>query len=832
MYAHINKLALRLMRRDWRAGELRVLAIALVIAVTCVTSVVFFTDRIAQALDLQASELLAADLRVVSDRSVKPEYLQAAKERQLETAQTVSFRSMVLNPGGASQLAEIKAVNENYPLRGALKISRQAFDAGEIADQVPAAGEVWIEPRMVNQLNVSPGDDIVLGSRTFRIAAFLRYEPDRSGDLFSIAPRVLMNIKDLPETGLIQEGSRMRYRLLVAGEKANVRQFRSWVEKQLQIGEQVEDVRDARQEVRIALQRGQQFLGLSAIISVVLAFVAVAMAAQRYAERHLNTCAILRCVGAHQSHIARIFLVQLLVLGIVASTIGCVIGYLAHIVLYQIAGSLILVNLPPPSLWPLLSGFAVGLLGLVGFALPPIWRLRNVPTLSVLRRELGNLRSVTLTSYLFGVITLALLVLWQSGNLKLGSSVLGGVLLTSLILALFAFGLVVFLKRILPRLHVEWRFAIANITRRRVTSIVQVVAFGIGIMVLLLLTMVRGDLLESWQNSLPPDASNRFVINIQPDQLESIQAFFHKQGLSQTRLYPMVRGRLVKINGTDLQTDEFDDERAKRLATREFNLSWAREMQVDNKIVKGDWWSGVGFDRQQFSVEEGIAQTLNLKLGDVLTYQIAGEEVSGEVTSLRSVQWDTFRANFFVLAPPGLLDDYPASYITSFYLPADRAALLDELVREFPNLTIIDISVIMNQVRGIMSRITLTVEYVFIFTLLAGLTVMYAAIQSTLDQRIRENAILRAIGASRSRLLHGLAAEFAVMGLLAGLLAAFCASAAGFVLAEQVFELEYQFNLSLWLIGIVGGMLGVGIAGVLGTRHVLARPPLSIIKNI
>lgn len=831
MYANINKLALRLMRRDWRAGELRVLAIALIIAVTCVTSVVFFTDRIAQALDLQASELLAADLRVVSDHPVKPEYLQAAAEQQLQSAQTISFRSMVLNISGKSQLAEIKAVTGSYPLRGALKISRQAFDAGEIVDHGPAKGEVWIEPRMVNQLNVAPGDEITLGNKSFKISAFLRYEPDRSGDLFSIAPRVLMNLADLPATGLIQEGSRMRYRLLVAGEKSQVRQFRGWLEKHLAAGERVEDVRDARQEVRVALQRGQQFLGLSAIISVVLAFVAVAMAAQRYAERHLNTCAILRCVGAHQSHITRIFLVQLVLLGIIASSFGCLIGYFAHAILYQIAGNLFLVDLPAPSLWPLLSGYAVGLLGLIGFALPPIWRLRNVPTLSVLRRELGRLKPVTLTSYLFGVVSLALLILWQSGSLKLGFSVIGGVLLTALILALCAFGLILFLKRLLPRLHVEWRFAIANITRRKTASIVQVVAFGIGIMVLLLLTMVRSDLLETWQNSLPADASNRFVINIQPNQLESIQAFFKQHGLSQTRLYPMVRGRLVKINGEELNSEDFTDERAKRLATREFNLSWAKDMQTDNKIVKGKWWSQAGYDPHQFSVEEGIARTLNLKPGDVLTYQIAGEDVSASVTSLRSVQWDTFRANFFVLAPPGLLDDYPASYITSFYLPADRASLLDQLVRQFPNLTIIDISVIMNQVRGIMSRITLTVEYVFIFTLLAGLTVMYAAIQSTLDQRIRENAILRAIGASRKRLLLGLAAEFAVMGLLAGLLAAFCASAAGIVLAEQVFELEYQLNLLVWVIGVLGGVLGIGIAGVLGTRQVLARPPLAIIKN-
>ena len=830
MHSHINKLAFRLMRRDWRAGELRVLTAALVIAVTCVTSVVFFTDRIAQALDLQASELLAADLRVVSDQPIRQEYIDTAQERQLTLAQTISFRSMVLADGG-SQLAEIKAVNDHYPLRGSLKISQQAFDAGGITDQVPGPGEVWIEPRMVNQLGVSPGDDIILGSKPFKITAFLRYEPDRSGDLFSIAPRVLMNIQDLAATGLIQEGSRMRYRLLVAGEKSNVQQYRRGIEKMLEVGEHVEDVRDARQEVRIALQRGQQFLGLSAIISVVLAFVAVAMAAQRYAERHLNTCAILRCVGAQQSHISRIFLNQMVVLGFVASAIGCGIGYLAHAALYQVAGSLILVDLPAPSLWPILTGFAVGLLGLVGFALPPVWRLRDVPTLSVIRRELGSMKPLTLSSYLFGIITLAVLVLWQAGNVKLGVSVLGGIVLTALFLAVFALALIVFLKRLLPGLRVEWRFAIANITRRRVTSIVQVVAFGIGIMVLLLLSIVRGDLLESWQDSLPEDASNRFVINVQPDQIESVGQFFQDKGLTQTRLYPMVRGRQIKVNGSSLQTGSLHDERAKRLATREFNLSWANELQTDNKIVKGKWWSEEDPMRDQFSVEEGIAKTLNLKLGDVLTYQIAGENVSAKITSLRSVQWDTFRANFFVLAPVGLLEDFPASYITSFYLPDNNAALLDELVRQFPNLTVIDISVIMNQVRAIMSRITLTVEYVFVFTLLAGLAVMYAAIQSTLDQRVRENAILRAIGASRRKLLFGLATEFAVMGLLAGLLAALCASVAGYVMAEQVFELEYQLNLMMWFIGMLGGMLGIGLAGILGTRKVLARPPLTIIRK-
>ncbi|MGD8567141.1 MAG: FtsX-like permease family protein [Gammaproteobacteria bacterium] len=827
---HINRLALRMMRRDWRAGELRVLSAALVIAVTCVTSVVFFTDRIAQALDYQASELLAADLRVVSRHPLDAEFKQAARQRDLKTAETVGFRSMALGEHG-NQLAEIKAVSEHYPLRGALKISQHPFDAGMVTHAIPGRGEVWVEPRLQNQLSVSPGDTIRLGAKTFTIRAFLRYEPDRGGDMFSIAPRILMNLADLPATGLVQEGSRMRYRLLVAGEQSQVKAYRRWAEKHLHGRQEVEDVSDARQEVRTALDRGRQFLGLSAIVSVLLAFIAVAMAARRYAERHLNTCAILRCVGARQSHIIRIFLVQLSALAFIASALGCILGYLAHLVLYRIAGNLILVSLPAPSLWPVLVGFAVGLLGLMGFALPPVLRLRNVPTMSVIRRELGSLGPVALTSYMFGLLVLAALVLWQAGSLKLGFSVLGGVIATAALLAGFAFLLIILLKRLLPTLHVERRFAVANITRRSVTSVVQVVAFGIGIMVLLLLGIVRGDLLASWQDSLPPDASNRFVINIQPDQLKKVSTFFSDNGLKQAQLYPMVRGRLTKVNGKALDMDSLEGERARHLAAREFNLSWAKNLQIGNKITAGQWWGNVVENRHQFSVEEGIAKTLGLHIGDVLTYQIAGETVSGKITSLRSVQWDTFRANFFVLAPPGLLDNYPASFITSFYLPENKAQLLDQLVNRFPNLTVIDISVIMNQVRGIMSRITLTVEYVFVFTLLAGLTVMYAAIQSTLHQRIRENAILRAIGASRRRLLRGLAVEFVILGLLAGVLAAFCASIAGYVLARQVFDLDFHINPLLWVVGVAGGVIGVGLAGVLGTRKVLARPPLSIIKN-
>jgi len=827
---HVHRLAIRLLRRDWRSGEVTVLIMALLIAVASATSVVFFTDRISRALENQASELLAADLRIASDHTIDPVYVRKAKQYQLNTAQTISFRSMAVAASGG-QLVEVKVVSPKYPLRGNLKIARQAFGAETIVNHGPGPGEVWIEPRLMQSLGITLGQKLSLGSLSLVVSELLRYEPDRSGDMFSIAPRVLMNWGDLPRTGLVQEGSRIQYRLLVAGSNNQVRTFRNWIDKHLRHGERVEDVRDARQEVRLALDRGQRFLGLAATVSIVLAFIAVAMSAQRYAERHLDSCAILRCLGARHIHIFLIYFWQIFVLGLVASVAGCALGYIAHEILCQLADRLILVKLPAPSAWPIVMGLGVGVVGLVGFALPPIYRLRYVPTLRVFRREFGAINSTNLVSYFPGAVTLIVLVLWQSGSWQLGWRVISGILGTSLLLATVAYGLIVLLKRFLPRVNFQIRFALLNIVRHRVASILQLVAFGVGIMVLLLLGFVRTDLLDEWQSSLPANASNRFVINIQPDQLQKVEDFFQSRNLDQAKFYPMVRGRWTKINGVSVQAENFTDQRAKRLATREFNLSWASQLQSDNKIVAGHWWGSNPLTLGQFSVEEDLAKRLNMRLGDILTFEIAGESISAKITSLRSVKWDTFHANFFVLTPPGILSKFPVSYITSFYLPSEHADILDKLVAKFPNLTIIDISAVMNQVRIIISRITITVEFVFLFTLLAGLSVMYAAIQATLTQRIKENAILRAIGASRRRLQNGMVVEFTVLGLLAGLLAAAGASVAGYVMAVQVFELNYHFNALLWFAGLVGGAMIVGAAGILGTRKVWSTPPLRIIQN-
>jgi putative ABC transport system permease protein len=832
-------LSLRLLRRDWRAGELHVLLAAILVAVTCVTSVTFFTDRVGQALKTQSSELLGADLRMVADHPLESAVMTAAQSLGLAVAETRAFRSMIL-AGGQTKLAEIKAASDGYPLRGELRIAPGRFAPDSPTQALPNPGEAWVSPRLLQQLGLTVGDDVQVGNSRLRIAAVLSYEPDRSGDMFSIAPRLLMHLKDLRATGLEQEGSRIRYTLLLAGEQNAIAKFRRTLAPTLKRGERMEGVADARREVRMSLERAQQFLGLAAVVAVILACVAIAMAARRFAQRHLDVCAMMRCFGARQNQINRLFLMQLLMLGLIAGPLGVLLGFLAQAGLVNLLGPLILASLPTPSWTPAIIGLLVAVGGLLGFALPPILQLREVPILRVLRREgtagWSSLRPLSVTSYLAGIAALSALVLFQAGDIKLGMLLILGLAGTAVTLWIVAASLVFGLKRLTGQGHSAWRFGLANLGRHTGMSIVQVMAFGVGIMVLLLLTLVRGDLLRGWADSLPTDAPNRFVISIQPEQRDAVQAFFDQAFAGDEapaiKLFPMVRGRLVAINDEPVTVAGYADPRAKDLVEREFNLSWASKLQIDNAIVAGRWWGQAAHGEQLFSVEEGIARTLGIKLGDRLTYSIAGEKFTAEVDNLRSVKWDSFRANFFVLTPPGTLDAYPASYITSFYLPPDSTALLDSLVRQFPNLTVINIAALMDQIRQIIERVSLAVEYVFAFTLAAGLVVMVAAIQSTLDVRLRENAVLRALGARRRRLWVSLAAEFVTLGGLAGLLAALLASVLGYVIASQVLGLEYVINPWLWVTGLLVGGLGVGLAGIVGTRKVVNSPPLKVLQEI
>lgn len=813
-------LALRLLRRDWRAGELRVLMLALVIAVGGVTSVGFFTDRVNRALVRQAGFLIGGDLALVSDHLPAAVFAKEAQQRGLAHNSMLTFPSMVQG-GGRMHLADIRAVSPGYPLRGKIEVD------GRETRAIPSPGTIWPAPRLMRQLGLKPGDTVTVGERRLTVAGTLTREPDQAGSLFNIAPRLMMNYADLPATGLLQIGSRVGYRLSLAGEEDAVAAYRAWAAPHLARGERLESVTDARPEIRAALTRAERFLGLAALTGLVLAAVVVALAARRFLARHLDGCAVMRCLGASQSLIMRLFLTQFLLLGLVASLAGCGVGYVAQHFLAQHLGRLLAMELPAVSALPAFQGMVAGMVVLLAFILPPLLQLKKVSALRVLRREVGVSGNSGLAA-LVGVASIAALVVAQAGEAKLGGIILAGLALT----VVAALGLAYGLTRLLATLRggSGWRIGLANLHRRSCGSVVQAAAFSVGIMVMLLLTVVRNDLLESWQAALPHDAPNRFVINILPDQVVSLGVFFRQHGMAGTALFPMVRARLTAIGDKPARAADYpDDDRAQRLIEREFNLSWAQEMPSDNRLVAGKWW-GKEKPAPQFSLEEGIAKTLGIQQGDVLTFEVAGAPFHAPVTSLRKVDWDSFRVNFFVIATPGLLEEFPTSHITSFYLPAGREALLDEMVRAFPNFTVIDVAAVMNEVRRIMEQLADALTFVFLFTWAMGFVILFAAIAATNDERVREAALMRALGANRRIIRAGQFAEFASIGLVAGVVAVLGTCGLEWSLSAKIFHLPYTFNAWL-LLAPPGAALLVGIAGLIGCRRSLNHPPLAVLRE-
>ena len=826
-------LALKMLWRDWRAGEVTLLFVAIVIAVGSLTTVGFFTNRVQLALTQQSNQLLGADLSIVSDRPFTADFASEARARGLAVTRALRFPSMATF-GDETQLADVKVVASGYPLRGEVKLADELFGAQRVARDVPGTGTAWADDRLLTRLRIKPGDTLGIGQLRLRLAAIVTQEPDSSIGFLNSAPRLIMNEADLAASGLVQDGSRVRYRLYVAGETAAVDAYRAWAQQRIGAGQSIEGIRDARPEIRSALERAERFLGLAALVSVVLSAVAVALAARRFLRRHLDGCAVMRCIGASQPTIVRLYLLHFTALGLVAGLLGCVIGYAAQFILATWLASFLAVPLPWPSLLPAGYGLAAGVLLLLGFALPPLIGLGQVSTLRVLRRDLGLPRGLGVLGYALGLAVICALVLWQARDLKLGAYVLGGFLgaaAVSVVLVLVALRL---LSHVRGQGSVSFRYGLANLRRHALGNTIQVVALALGMMALLTLTLIRGDLLHSWQATLRPDAPNRFVVSIQPDQVQPLSAFFAAHGIAQPEMFPMVRGRLIAINGRAVSANDYTEDRAKRLIDREFNMSWAERMPPDNRIIAGRWWGADNADsagRKELSVEDGIAQTLGLKLGDRLTYDVAGSEFDATISSLRKVEWDTFKANFFVIAPPQLLRGYPVSYMTSLHVPAGQAAVLNQLVRDFPNLVVVDVAQIMAQVQKMMDQVAGAVEFVFLFTLAAGLVVLYAAIASTRDERAFEAAVMRTLGASRRQIAAAQFAEFAFMGALAGLLAAAGASVLGYALAVKVLNVPYLGNPWIWLIGVAAGSVGVAIAGMLGTRRVLATPPIRVLRE-
>ncbi len=825
-----------MLMRDWRAGELRVLAAALVVAVASVTSVAFFADRVSRALVRDAHQLLGADLVLVSDHAWQPGIAEEIARRGLEHARGTTFISMAqAGEGDAArgQLAGVKAVTENYPLRGRLRIAPAPNAADAPAQSGPARGTVWIEERLVSGLEAPVGTRLRLGAASFEVAAVLTLEPERGANFFNIAPRLFMNLADVPATGLVQTGSRVWYYLYAAGPRAAVDALEAWASPRLERGQRVDNLESGRPEVRAAIERAQRFLGLTALLAAILAGVAIALGTRRFVERHLDGCAVMRCLGATQARLVSLYGVEFGLLGLAACAAGCLIGVAAQALIATALAEMLRADLPPPSVLPAVQGFLVGLVLLLGFALPPLVQLRNVPAVRVIRRESGGPQRGALAVYAAGLAALAGLLVWQAGDLRLGAFVVGG-----FGIAVAGFALVAWLglrfaassavARRLGRASAALRYGLANLRRHARGNAVQVASLALGLTAVLLLTFTRNDLVDAWRRSAPPDAPNRFLLGVQPDQLGAVKQFFAAQGIGIPELYPMVRGRLTAVNGRRVSERDFSEERARRLVEREFNLSFGERPPQHNTLSAGRWFEP---GARELSVEEGIAQTLGWKLGDELTFAVGADSFSARISSLRRLRWDSMKVNFFVIAPPGVLAGFPASYVSAFRLAPGQERLMNELSARFPNLTVVDVGAAVRQAQGVVDQVISAVQVVFLFALGAGLLVLYSALVATEDERRREAAVMRVYGASRRQVTGSQRVEFLAMGLLAGILATFGAAAIGQLLARRVFELDLPPSPELWIAGPLAGVALLSLNAWLSARKVLSASPALTLRD-
>ncbi|MBS1270693.1 MAG: hypothetical protein MAG794_01659 [Gammaproteobacteria bacterium] len=822
-------MAWRMLRREWRSGEIRIVLLALIVATAGLVSVTALGDRLDQAFEKQGSALIAADLVVRLPNPPPDNFIARAGRRRLAHTLATNFRSVVLYED-QTLLTDVKAVRPGYPLRGELSVSVGAGGSRTVSGP-PRRGEVWVDTQLLARLGTTVGRGVKLGRKAFTIAGVITLEPDRGGMGFALAPRVMMNEADLEATGLIAPGSHVHYRWMLAGATREVGAMRQWLQEHGVAEGELEDVRNARPRFRVALDRGARFLSLAALVSVLLSGIAISRATQYYARRHWDHAAIMRCLGATQSEIARIYLGQLVVLSLVGGLLGAGLGYVAQQALVWILPAMVGVDLPLPSYKPLLVGLSASLLAVLGFGLPAVARLRDVPAMRVFRRDIGAVPPRVRVLYGVAALVITGFVFWLADEAELALWILGGTAATLLLLALAAVTMIKALSRWRGGLGASWRFGVGSLVRRGSSTVAQTVALGIGVMGLLLLTVVRTELFNAWDDRLPPETPNHFLVNIQSNQVADLERFLERNGAGVARLTPLVRARLAAIDGRPVEPDDYEVGFARRMVERAANLSWLEVLPDDNKLVAGQWWEPGQWDKGLVSVEQDYAAALGLSIGDVLTYRVADRTFDVRVVNLREVSWDSFSPNFFLIVPPDLLDGFPQSHITSFHLPAERGDMIARLIDQFPNVTDIDIEAVLRQVMRLMDRVNWSLQFIFIFALLAGALVLIAAVQTTRAERRREIAVLRALGAQKRQLRLGLLSEFAALGVLSGLLGAVAAGLIGWGLAQFLFDIPYRWSAGLWVIGLLGGGAGIAVLGYLASRPDIEAPAWRLLRQ-
>ena len=873
-------LALRLLWRDWRGGEIRLLFIALVMAVTSVTGIALFTDRLEKALLLESANMLAAD-RVLGSSSQPPEEILSQAESQgLRTARTLSFTSMAFSEAG-NMLVSAKAVSDTYPLRGEVIIADQPFIRGYPIQSGPSAGEVWLESRALPALGIDVGDSVFVGEAELTVSKIIIAEPDRQqgGMMDSAGPRLMLSMDDVAQTNVVQLGSRVSYRYLFAGEELEVLEsFTQWITEEYKGEYQIRDVRDESEEISDALNKAESFLLLGSLFAVLLAGVAIALTAKRYSERHYDYVAILKTFGCTSNEIGVIYLAIQSVLAVISIVVGCVLGWLVHHVILRLLQAVITVELPAAGFEPFVIGSLTAVICLLSFALPPLLALRATPPLRVLRKDLDQQKFGANVPYVFGIGGTIFLVFWYSQSLVLTTVLVTAVAGIALFLSAVSYLLLRSSGSVGMKAGSAWKLAMTAARRRRKQNVLQVMVFSVTIMSLLILTLLRTDLIDDWQGQLPENTPNHFMMNITESQIDGIESFFTENGVDSNAFYPLISARVISVNGEipepeeELNADEerssitegaqseeeegsrYDQARSEldaatgnseetaaqaeeqeegqvrgRLGRRQ--VTWADDLPPDNLVTDGAWWPE-SVDAGYVSIEDEYAGWLDIEIGDRVEFEINQQTIFAEVSSFRSVRWDNMQPNFFIIFSPGTINHLGATFLSTALMERDQKILLNDLVRLFPTMVVIEIDALIEQVQNIIAQVTSAIELISVLVLVCGALVLLACVNATLDERFHENAILRTLGAGRRLILSSLLIEFASIGALAGIIATIGAEASLYYLQETVFEQEFNMHYWVWIAGPLIGMVLIAGLGMYSTREVVSTSPLNVLRRV
>jgi putative ABC transport system permease protein len=822
-------LAMRFLRRDRRSGELSLLMLAVILAVASATAISIFADRINRTMKYQAAEFLAADLVMSSSTSMSPNMVAQANSVGLKQSQSSEF-STVLIENDEFLLVGVKAVSANYPLRGYLKIRQGSYAEEQTVYHGPPPGEAWVESRVLAALKMHLGDSVRVGEQLLLVSQIVTYEPDKRGDLYSLSPRLMINAADLVTTKILQPGSHVHHFFQFSGAEADILKFKRWLQPQLSVSQSVMDIYDDNPQIGSALQKAEQYLGLSSIVVILIAGVAIAMATGRYSERHFNTTAIMRCLGYKQSAILQLFLWQFLLIGLIASSIGCGLGWLSQEFLFQLLRDLLPDTVASPSGASILFGLVIGVVVLFAFALPPLLRLKQVSPLRVLRRDLVPLPSSAWLVYGLALTLLVVLISQYTKDAKMTLTIVGSGMLSLAVLGSLIYLLLGASRFILSRINLTWRFGLQGLSKNKRSNTVQILAFSTTLVAIILSFTIRTDLINDWQQQLPAQAPNHFALNVFAEQAPLLESALQQQGVVVNEFYPVVRGRLVGINGVAVQQIVTKDSQGERATHRDLSLTWSQSKPKDNKIVAGEWEENRKLGL--VSIEEKLAKSLKVVVGDSLTFTVGSEQLQAQVDNIRKVNWDTMQPNFYMMFSPGTLEQFAHTYITSFYLPATKTALLNRLLKQFPAVTILDVDLILQQIKRILTQLTAAINYLLYFALLAGFLVLFAAVFTTLDARIYAGVLMRTLGAKRHFLQKIQWIEFSALGFIAGILAVLMAQVMIYALYHWVLKMDYSINLYLCISFPLLSAFLIGLAGLWGTRSVVNHSPMRVLRDL